>query len=115
MVGFPARILAASGLIFLADRDIVSGIDKQAAAEKITQFRLLIDKEVNRYNEQIAGGKWKYMMPGAVTGQDLTKWSSQVSWPWGEKTTAVLPSLKTERQWRDAASADRMSGDGKIQ
>jgi len=114
MVGFPARILAASGLIFLADRDIVSGMDKQAAGEKITQFRLLIDKEVSRYNEQIAGGKWKYMMPGAVTGQDPTKWSSQVSWPWGEKMTAVLPSPKTERQWRDAAAADHISGDGKV-
>jgi len=58
------------------------------------------------------------MMPGLETAHDLTSWSSQVRWPWGEKAApggeaparAVAPA---EANWRDAARFDRQVGAGR--
>jgi hypothetical protein len=52
------------------------------------------------------------MMPGLVTAKDLTRWNSEVSWPWGEKPGQPLPQPEPLRQWRDAASADSSHGGG---
>ena len=114
LVGFPARIMAASGLIFMADRDIQLGKDSTVANNEITRLRKYIETQVNFYNNDIAGGKWKYMMPGMKTAEDLTQWNSQVRWPWGEKAESVIkPVSQPVRAWRDAASADRQSTSGK--
>ena len=117
-IGFPARVLGMSGLIFMADRDIQSGINPAANAREINALRQRLSDEVERYNTQLAGGKWKEMMPGLETAHDLTSWASQVRWPWGEKAapasgqTAAGSAPPAEANWRDAASFDRQSGGG---
>jgi hypothetical protein len=111
-IGFPARVLAESGLIFMADRKSQLGVDVAANQKQVDALRDDLTKEVDHYNTQIAGGKWKNMMPGLVTAQDLTSWSSQVRWPWGERPQAGMIAsapgiLPEEQHWRNAASADR--------
>jgi len=117
-IGFPARVLGMSGLIFMADRDIQSGIDPATNAREIDALRQRLGDEVERYNTQLAGGKWKEMMPGLETAHDLTSWASQVRWPWSEKAApasgqaAAKPAPPAEANWRDAARFDRQSGGG---
>ncbi|MTK53238.1 glycosyl hydrolase 115 family protein [Paludibacter sp.] len=116
MVGFSARVLGAAGLIFMADRDIQLGSDSVAATKEIVRLCQYIDEQVASYNNDVAGGKWKYMMPGkeTETAKSLMDWNSQVRWPWGEKgwsTSAV--TANPDRKWRDANSADRRSSSGK--
>ena len=116
-VGFPARVVAASGLIFLADRKIQNGVDVAANEREIVRLRDYLTSQVEDYNIRLAGGKWKGMMPGIVTGEDLMAWNSQVRWPWGEKPAAdqatsgakAFTQPQTNQRWRDAASADRRS------
>jgi hypothetical protein len=123
-VGFPARALAATGLIFMADRKAQRGTDAEANGAEITRLRDFLNAEVDNYNNRIAGGKWKYMMPGTVTNQNLTSWSSQVRWPWGEQSARTqrpaanaAPAIQpaTAKTWRDAASADRRTAKGQAQ
>ena len=116
-VGFPARVLAMTGLIFLADRDVQSGVDPTANAQEMEALRQKLTAEVDRYNTQLAGGKWKNMMPGLETAHDLISWSSQVRWPWGEKTapvgaTPTATAPPAEANWRDAARFDRQAAAG---
>lgn len=44
-------------------------------------------------------------------------WSSQVRWPWGEKTSDefVVNTNEMSGHWRDAAAADRQSASSKAQ
>ncbi|MBW4888491.1 glycosyl hydrolase 115 family protein [Mucilaginibacter sp. HMF5004] len=85
LVGFPARVLAATGLIFMNDRSKVLGADSITANVEIEKLKHYLEGEVSNYNTKIAGGKWAYMMPGLTTGKFLMAWNSQVAWPWGEK------------------------------
>jgi hypothetical protein len=112
LIGFPARILAATGLIFLHDRAIALGAGQdQTHRDEIERLKAFLDTEVDNYNNKLAGGKWQSMMPGAVTGKDLPAWSSQVAWPWGETSgpdtgkQALQPDVI-----RTAASADKQTG-----
>ncbi|HVT71970.1 MAG TPA: glycosyl hydrolase 115 family protein [Lacunisphaera sp.] len=108
LVGFPARVLGAAGLIFLADREAQAGRDVTANETTITRHRAFLEAQVAHFNNDVAGGKWNHMMPGLETARDLTKWNSQVRWPWGEKPGAVAnASPAADRAWRDAATADR--------
>jgi hypothetical protein len=118
LVGFPARVLASAGLIFMADRNVQRGIDVADNENKITALRNDLEAQVENFNTKIAGGKWNRMMPGLVTGTDLTKWSSQVRWPWGEKASQTGQTTNNSpvtneppagQGWRDAATADRQS------
>jgi Glycosyl hydrolase family 115/Gylcosyl hydrolase family 115 C-terminal domain len=113
MVGFPARILAETGLIFMADREIQETNDVMANSNEIGQLRNDLEARVENYNTKIAGGKWNHIMPGLVTGKNLMAWGSQVRWPWGEATNrpAVPREPAVERVWRDAATADHFSDD----
>ncbi len=119
LVGFPARILASTGLIFMADRSIQFGDDVAANESEITRLRAFINSEVDNYNQNVASGKWNHMMPGAVTRKELIRWSSQVQWPWGEKPRPAdaqpLTRNTSTRSWRPASSADRKSFYGKAQ
>lgn len=112
LVGFPARVLANTGLIFMADRKVRAGDDASANENKIARLRSELEADVAHYNTEIAGGKWNHMMPGLVTDKSLAKWSSQVRWPWGEPMVTNQVQIKADatRKWRDAASADRQSG-----
>jgi hypothetical protein len=118
LVGFPARVLAKTGLIFMTDRAVadrkVQGVDTSANQQAIEQLRSELEADVKDFNTNIAGGKWNRMMPGLVTGKDLTKWSSQVRWPWGEPVSAklVINTNEPAGKWRDAATADRKTAKG---
>jgi len=121
LVAFPVRVLAESGQIFLADRNALKGENAAANQEKITQLRADLDAQVEHYNTKIAGGKWNLMMPGTVTGPNLTQWNSQVRWPWGERggrggrgadPTQIGRTAMPESSWRKASTADRKNAAG---
>jgi Glycosyl hydrolase family 115/Gylcosyl hydrolase family 115 C-terminal domain/S-layer like family, C-terminal region len=109
-VDFPALVLAETGLIFMADRKAQLGEDAGASKSEIATLRARLESQVQNFNTQIAGGKWRYMMPGLETNKDLTKWSSQVRWPWGEKPNdSHPPTAPPALVWHDAADADRQT------
>lgn len=116
LIGFPARVLGTAGLIFMADRKVQEGMDAPANENEIQRLRNDLEAQVRNFNTKLAGGKWNRMMPGLVTGRDLTRWSSQVRWPWGETAPAHVVANKDEppadQAWRDAASADRQTLQG---
>jgi hypothetical protein len=109
LVGFPARVVGDTGLIFLADRKIQETNNITASERQIVQLRDDLEAQVGNYNTNLAGGKWNRMMPGLVTARNLTGWNSQVRWPWGEPTNrpALSPAPSPNLSWRDAATADR--------
>ncbi|MEI6194996.1 MAG: glycosyl hydrolase 115 family protein [Verrucomicrobiota bacterium] len=121
VIGFPARVLGSAGLIFMADQKVRLGVEVTANENEIIRLRNDLEAQVDNYNTKIAGGKWNRMMPGLVTGKDLTKWNSLVRWPWGEKPlppgpATTDPSISNEppaeQGWRDAATANRQSSPG---
>lgn len=118
MIGFPARVLGDAGLIFMADRQIQETNNVAANENIIAQLRNDLESQVKNYNTKVAGGKWNYMMPGLVTGRNLTAWDSQVRWPWGERSAAtakksvLLTQPPASQGWRDAATADRQTSSG---
>ena len=121
LVGFPARVLGAAGLIFMVDRKVQAGQDVATNESEITRLKHGLETQVEDFNTKLAGGKWKFMMPGLVTGKDLTQWNSQVRWPWGERpaqpgrAATNSPSSNDPpagQGWRDAAAADRRSSSG---
>jgi hypothetical protein len=119
MIGFPARVIGDSGLIFMADRKIQETNDVAANEDEMTRLRTDLQAQVDNYNMKIAGGKWNHIMPGLATGGNLMAWSSQVRWPWGERiptgagrTPASLGESPTGQGWRDAATADRQTSSG---
>lgn len=114
-IGFPARVLGSAGLIFMEDRKVQLGEDAAAGEREIARLRNDLEAQVKKFNTKIAGGKWNHMMPGLVTGKDLTAWSSQVRWPWGEKASRAGQSSNNSstmneppsgQSWRDAATAE---------
>jgi hypothetical protein len=115
MVGFPARVLGATGTIFMADRAAQLGDAPDAQASRIARQRAFLEQQVAAYNDTVANGKWKGMMPGLVTAKKLSAWNSQVRWPWGEAPGNAAPKvqpLDEGRVWRAAADADRQSDAG---
>lgn len=114
LVGFPVRVMGMTGLIFMADRKIQQGVNVAANEKKISGLRGDLESQVQNYNTKLAGGKWNRIMPGLVTGKYLTKWSSQVRWPWGEKASAkfVVNTNEANGHWRDAADADHQWSSG---
>jgi hypothetical protein len=115
MVGFPARVLGATGTIFMADRAAQLGNAPDAQAARIARQRAFLEQQVAAYNDTVANGKWKGMMPGLVTAQKLTAWNSQVRWPWGEAPAsgaAKVQPVDAGRVWRAAADADGRSDAG---
>jgi Glycosyl hydrolase family 115/Gylcosyl hydrolase family 115 C-terminal domain len=114
MVGFPARVLALTGLIFMADRQAQLGINQKDEIAEMNSFRETLEAEVTRFNTHIAEGKWNRIMPGVVTGKTLNAWNSEVRWPWGEAAgkpksvkKAAPPHSDDGRTWHDAASFDK--------
>jgi hypothetical protein len=115
MIGFPARVLGATGTIFMADRAAQLGDDPDGQSARIARQREFLEQQVAAYNDTVAGGKWKGMMPGLVTAPKLSAWNSQVRWPWGEEpggTATKVQPVDEGRIWRAAADADRRSDAG---
>lgn len=116
-IGFPARVLGASGLIFMADRKVRQGRDVSTSQNEIARLRSYLETQVDDFNTKLAGGKWNHMMPGLVTGKNLKQWNSQVRWPLGEtnspaKTARFPIQTPAVQNWRDAAMFNRSSADG---
>jgi hypothetical protein len=106
LIGFPARVLGASGQVFMADRDVQFGTSPTEA--EVAGWRAYLERQVAHYNG-IARGKWNRIMPGLVTGSNLTAWNSQVRWPWGEKPgTSPAKPENLNYAWQDAATARRV-------
>jgi hypothetical protein len=81
MVGYAARMLATTGQLYLSEaRAHQTGSEAAAAAAK--RCMAVIEAETHRYNEAVAGGKWRHMM--SITPQDL-HWPADVggtvAWP----------------------------------
>jgi hypothetical protein len=125
IVGFPARVLGDTGLIFMSDRKVQKAIDVSANTNEIDKLRSDLESHVEKFNTKIAGGKWNLMMPGLVTATNLTAWNSQVRWPWGERISGGIrgtgssmaspEQVPTGNIWRDAATADRKTSSGPAQ
>jgi hypothetical protein len=120
MIGFPARVLGRSGLIFMADRDVQLGRNVSENQTWIAELRDEISAAVTNFNTEVAGGKWNLFMPGIQTSEKIISWDSQVRWPWGEDAERdpsrwAVPAdapVIPEGNWRDAAAADRWIADG---
>jgi hypothetical protein len=115
MIGFPARVLGATGSIFMADRAVQLNDNPDANTARIARQREFLEQQVEAYNHTVANGKWKGMMPGLVTADNLSAWNSQVRWPWGEQpggTAAKVQPVDEGRVWRAAAEADRLTDAG---
>ncbi|HVW22406.1 MAG TPA: glycosyl hydrolase 115 family protein [Opitutaceae bacterium] len=110
LVGFPARVLGTTGLIFMVDRQMQLGRDA-AQNEKIIQvLRADLGARVADYNTQLAGGKWNLMMPGPDAAGKQGVWSTQVRWPWNEKAPpAGTPPPPSRPAWPDAGQTWRLA------
>jgi hypothetical protein len=89
LVGYPTQVLAAAGLVFMDDRLAQLGTDAAANQAAVGQMKELIDSQTKVYNEQIAGGKWRYMMPNGNLDAPPGKgnWKS-IDWPWMDASDA---------------------------
>ena len=115
LAGYPARMLAASGLIFVEDR---LARDEPARrwerSDAINGWRKFITSETAAFNEQVAGGKWRGIMS---SGEDQGRlesggWSSwaNMAWPWiKEALKSPLPpaALTTGSRTVPAAAGQR--------
>ena len=86
LAGYPARMLAATGLIFLEDRLARNGSDPTIHAAAVKQWRGFMESETVAYNEQVAGGKWRRLMSsgetqGSTERIDWKEWA-EIHWPW---------------------------------
>ena len=112
MIGFPVRVLGATGIIFMADRAIQLNEHPDGHAAEVARERQFLERQVDVYNHKVAHGKWNGMMPGLVTADNLMAWNSQVRWPWGEppaNTSATVQPVDPGRVWLAAADAERRS------
>jgi hypothetical protein len=83
LFAYPAQMLAATGLIFIHDRNARLGIGgREENQRQIDHWRKFIEHQVWWYNNRLADGKWRYF---ATMGQ--TSWHSpwaQIFWPWSD-------------------------------
>jgi len=81
LFGYPAQMLAASGLILLYDRLAHTDKTEQTEHEKaVTHWRAYIEHQVAWYNDKLADGKWRhYATMGGTTWN--VAWAA-VQWPW---------------------------------
>ena len=96
LAGYPARMLAASGLVFLEDRLARNGPDPAAHAAAVQKWRGFMASETTAYNEQVAGGKWRDIMAsGEAQGKSKNSgWAdwAQIRWPWLSSPSKPLPA-----------------------
>lgn len=105
-VGFNARMLAFTGLLFLACRDIASPVPEDpAVAGYADEIRAL----VARY-DAVGGGKWRSFWIDPFCDA-CNSWETQMQWPWNDRTDhprdtdhSLLPEAGCA--WRSASSFD---------
>jgi hypothetical protein len=99
LIGYPVRVLGATGLIFMDDRLAQLGTDAEANQAAVLQWKQFIDTETTVYNEQVASGKWRYMMPDGNLNAPPAKadWKS-IDWPWMDASDAQPAGAPIESQ-----------------
>ncbi len=75
-VGYPARMLAATGLLYTGPR------------EEMKKWKQYVDDQTRHYNEETAGGKWRGMMSTVPEG---------MSWPTEVGGKLKLPPTSASR------------------
>ena len=105
MVGYAARMLAATGQLYLHDE---AGLrrghaDQTAAARQLMGY---IADETARYNDRIAGGKWRRMM--WITPEDL-EWPSDVGGSHRPRPVPATPPAGTGRVVVDAVACSKLT------
>lgn len=96
LAGYPARMLAATGLLFLEDRLARRGTDADAHAAEVGKWRQYIGSETAVYNDRLAGGKWRGIMaPGEAQGKSHNPgWAAwaEIHWPWLNPAASKPPA-----------------------
>ena len=94
LAGYPARMLAASGLVFIEDRLARAGSNAATHAAAVGHWRDYINRETDAYNERVAGGKWRHMMMSGDSQGREPAWA-EVRWPWN-RSEVVLKNPRPE-------------------
>ncbi len=83
LFAYPAQMLAATGLLFMYDRNARQGIGNALDNQRqVEHWRKFIAHQVWWYNHRLADGKWKYYATmGGTTFR--APWAA-VQWPWLE-------------------------------
>ncbi len=109
LAGYPARMLAATGLIFLEDRLTRNNADPAVHADAVKKWRGFLESETVAYNEQVAGGKWRRIMS---SGEEQ---GGGMHWPWRDVPPdfpAPAPVVPAAPGRTVAASAFNRKADG---
>jgi hypothetical protein len=85
IVGYAARALGLSGQLYVSESMAARGIDPQAKRDGARAAKGQIDADAARYNEQLAGGKWRGMM--SITPGEMF-WPKDVG---GKREPGVQP------------------------
>ena len=90
LFAYPAQMLAASGLIFLLDRQArTNPAGAKDAGGKIAMWRRFIVRQVAWYNNKLMHAKWRdFATMGGSTWR--IKWAS-VQWPWLQRHNSAAP------------------------
>lgn len=92
LFGYPARMLAATGLVFLYDR-LIHAEPAHASEHRqlVARWRAFIEQQVAWYNNKLAGGKWRYYATMGGTTNDRV-WAA-VQWPWLQEPMELAPAI----------------------
>ncbi len=88
LFAYPAQMLAATGLVFMYDRNARLGIGSKADNQRqVRHWRTFMERQVWWYNHKLADGKWRhYATMGGTTYR--APWAA-VQWPWLESQQNV--------------------------
>lgn len=81
LFAYPVQMFAATGLIFLYDRNARMGIgERNENLRQVEHWRSFIERQVWWYNNRLADGKWKYY--ATMGGTTYHAPWAVVEWPW---------------------------------
>ncbi len=93
LFGYPAQMLAATGLIFLYDRLAhTDHADRTQHEKAVAHWRQYIEHQVAWYNDRLANGKWRHYATMGGTTWNIN-WAA-VQWPWLHKKHLRLPTAE---------------------
>lgn len=89
MIGFPAQLIAAAGLLFAADRKVQEGTNALANELEMKRWHDFIGARAEDYNRNLANGKWNFIMPRCPRDDQPEGPGpyDQLRWPWTEKNS----------------------------
>ena len=86
MVGYAVRALGLSGRLYTGEALAARGIDAAANHGRAVAAMAAIRADADRYNDQVAGGKWRHMM--STTPEGMT-WPKSVG---GTRDAGPMPA-----------------------